>query len=158
MRLVTRKFNRPTYFPTIWNELFADDFFVKRPAKYSKAYNKACRVQDYNAPAVNINNREHHYLIEVAAPGFKKSDFSVELDKGILTISAKKEAEKEAEEKVEGKYTHKEFSHSEFKRTFRVAEDTIDVERIEASYEAGVLVVSLPKKEQEETKLKINIL
>lgn len=156
MRLVTRNFNRPTtsFFPSLWNEFFADDFLTK-----SLANSKSCKTVAPNwyhsVPAVNIKNREKHYFIEVAAPGFKKSDFKVELDHGKLTISAKKAEEKE--DKNDG-YTHKEFTSNTFKRTFTIPENLIDVEGIEASYEAGVLVVSIPKKEVEDKKLSIDVL
>ena len=105
-------------------------------------------------PAVNIKNEDEHYLLEVAAPGFAKTDFSVELDNQVLTISAKKEVNEEVKE--EG-YTHREFSSKEFKRTFTLPEDSVDVEGIEATYEAGVLNISIPKKEVEVKKLSIDI-
>ncbi|BDS13150.1 Hsp20/alpha crystallin family protein [Aureispira anguillae] len=159
MRLVTRNFNRPTTtsFPSLWNEFFADDFFTKRAAREAKACRAVANNRYHNVPAVNIKDRAEHYFIEVAAPGFNKSDFTVELDQGTLTISAKKEEKKEDKNEGEG-YTHKEFVSSEFKRTFTIPENTVNVDKIEASYEAGVLVVSIPKKEVEETKLSIDVL
>lgn len=159
MRLVTRNFNRPTIntFPSLWNDLFADDFFAKQ------AKNKnTCNPVYTNTPAVNIKNRAGHYFIEVAAPGFKKSDFLVELEDSTLTIAAKKVEEKATEgagEKTEKEsYTHREFASRSFKRAFTIPEKAVDVDKIEASYEAGVLVISIPKKEVEETKLNIDVL
>lgn len=161
MRLVTRNFNRPTatFLPSLWNEFFADDFLTKQAMKRNAACRNVAKNWHHSEPAVNIRNKEAHYLIEVAAPGFKKSDFKVELDQGILTISAQKEAieEEATAEKKEG-YLHKEFATNEFKRTFNVQENAIDVEGIKANYDAGVLVISIPKKEVEETKLDIDIL
>jgi HSP20 family protein len=164
MRLVTRNFNRPSVssFPSLWNDLFADDLFIKQAASNKNA----CRTpaknwQNKSVPAVNIKDRTGHYFIEVAAPGFKKSDFLVELEDNTLTISAKKVENKakteEGEPTEKERYTHQEFTSSAFKRTFTVPEKTINVEKIEASYEAGVLVVSIPKKEVEETKLNIDV-
>jgi len=165
MRLVTRNFNRPTTssFPALWNDLFADDFFTKQ-ATSNKKVGKT-RPQNWhsnNAPAVNIKDRTGHYFIEVAAPGFKKSDFLVELEDNTLTISAKKVATKTSEEEgvkeEKETYTHREFVNSAFKRAFTIPEKAVDVDRIEASYEAGVLVISIPKKEVEASKLNIDVL
>ena len=165
MRLVTRNFNRPSAnsFPSLWNDLFADDFFIKQAARDKNACKtRAKNWQNNTIPAVNIKDRAKHYFIEVAAPGFKKSDFLVELEDNTLTISAKKAENKTTEkegEKVEKEtYTHREFTNSAFKRAFTISEKAVDVSKIEASYEAGVLVVSIPKKEVEETKLNIDVL
>ena len=165
MRLVTRNFNRPTVssFPSLWNDLFADDFFIKQTTRDKNACRtRAKNWQNNNIPAVNIKDRAKHYFIEVAAPGFKKSDFLVELEDNTLTISAKKVEgkveEKEGEKVEKERYTHREFSSSSFKRAFTISEKAVDVSKIEASYEAGVLVVSIPKKEVEETKLNIDVL
>lgn len=165
MRLVTRNFNRPTVssFPSLWNDLFADDFFIKQATRDKNACRTSAKNwQNNNIPAVNIKDRAKHYFIEVAAPGFKKSDFLVELEDNTLTISAKKVEhkveEKEGEKVEKERYTHREFSSSSFKRAFTISEKAVDVSKIEASYEAGVLVVSIPKKEVEETKLNIDVL
>ncbi len=84
---------------------------------------------------------EDAYRIEVAAPGLAKGDFEVKLDKDLLTISAKKEATTQEGEK----YTRKEFSFFEFQRSFTLPE-TVDANGIAASYENGVLNVTLAKK------------
>jgi HSP20 family protein len=165
MRLVTRNFNRPSAnsFPSLWNDLFADDFFIKQAARDKNACKtRSKNWQNNTIPAVNIKDRAKHYFIEVAAPGFKKSDFLVELEDNTLTISAKK-AESKTIEKEDAKvekerYTHREFTNSSFKRAFTISEKAVDVSKIEASYEAGVLVVSIPKKEVEENKLNIDVL
>lgn len=152
MKLRTRNFNQPALNSNLWNSFFADDFLSKPLAKRD---NTCGNVWNKAMPAVNIKENEHQYSIEVAAPGFVKSDFAIELDKGLLSISAKKVEQKE--EEIQG-YTHQEFVSSEFKRSFTLPEGTVNVEKIEASYEAGILMVSIPKKEKEETKISIEIL
>lgn len=150
MRLVRRNFSRPTLLPNLWNEFFADDYFTKRSARHN------CNVNytNYsNRPAVNIKNEEEAYLLEVVAPGFNKTDFSVEFDKGVLTIAGNKEGD----EKKEDGYTRREFTNKSFQRSFTVETDAVDVEDIRASYEAGVLLVTLPKKVVEDTKVNIDI-
>jgi HSP20 family protein len=103
-----------------------------------------------STPAVNIKETEDGFNLELAAPGLEKEDFKLELDNDVLTISAEKKVENETtegnDEKAE-KYTRREFSYQSFQRTFTLPE-TIDVSKINASYQNGVLMVTLPKKEE----------
>jgi HSP20 family protein len=103
--------------------------------------------QDWNhisatLPAANIIEADDHFNIELAAPGKKKSDFTIELDEGVLTISS--ETEIKSTEK-DGSFTRKEFGYSSFKRSFNIPE-TVTADKISASYKEGILTVSLPKK------------
>ncbi len=99
-----------------------------------------------NVPAVNIKESETEFAVELAAPGKKKEDFNIEVDDNVLTISA--EAKNEREEKDEkGRYTRREFSYSSFKRAFTLPE-TVSEADIKASYEDGVLHITLPKREE----------
>lgn len=99
-----------------------------------------------NVPAVNIKESETEFAVELAAPGKKKEDFNIEVDDNVLTISA--EAKNEREEKDEkGRYTRREFSYSSFKRAFTLPE-TVNEADIKASYEDGVLYITLPKREE----------
>ena len=103
--------------------------------------------QDWNhisatLPAANIIEADDHFNIELAAPGKKKSDFTIELDEGVLTISS--ETEIKSTEK-DGSFTRKEFGYSSFKRSFNIPE-TVSADKISASYKEGILTVSLPKK------------
>ena len=94
-------------------------------------------------PSVNVIENANNFEIEVAAPGMEKKDFKVEVDKGVLTISA----EKEEEEKEEGEnYTRKEFSYNSFSRSFSLPENVLS-EKITAEYDNGMLTLSLPKSE-----------
>lgn len=95
-------------------------------------------------PAVNISESKDHYCIDLAAPGLKKEDFKIELDKNILTVSV----EHKAEEKTEGKlYSKREFSYKSFSRAFALPESADD-SAIEAEYTDGVLAIHVAKKEQ----------
>ena len=105
--------------------------------------------QDWNhisatLPAANIIEADDHFNIELAAPGKKKSDFTIKLDEGVLTISS--ETETKSTEKDDN-FTRKEFGYSSFKRSFNIPE-TISDYKISASYKEGILTVSLPKKEE----------
>jgi HSP20 family protein len=96
-------------------------------------------------PAVNITENVNDYNISVAAPGLKKNDFHINVDGNMLTISAEKEETKE--EKEGENYTRKEYNYSSFSRSFTLPQE-VNREKIEASYEDGVLKLVLPKKEE----------
>ena len=94
-------------------------------------------------PAVNVTEDEKEFKLEIAVPGFEKTDFDVQVEKEFFTVSGKKEAKTEVKEK---NYTRKEFSYSNFKRTFTLPEN-VETANISAVYENGILHVALPKKE-----------
>ena len=95
-----------------------------------------------NIPATNIVEADDHFDIQLAVPGKKKSDFTIEFEESILTISS--ETETKYTEK-EGTFTRKEFGCNSFKRSFSIPE-TVSTDKISASYKDGILMVSLPKK------------
>lgn len=94
-------------------------------------------------PAVNIKENDDDFMIEVAAPGMKKEDFSINYDNGRLTISSERE-----NDKVDEKYNRREFSYQSFCRSFEVADNIIDNQKIKAKYENGILYITLPKREE----------
>ena len=96
-------------------------------------------------PSVNITDHENHFLMELAAPGLEKQDFTIQIEQDNLVISAEKKMEKEESEK--GKFTRREFNYNAFRRSFYL-DDNINREGIAAAYENGVLKVTLPKKEE----------
>jgi HSP20 family protein len=97
-----------------------------------------------NIPAVNIQENETEYRIELAVPYLKKEDIKVRFDNGLLSISA--EQKQEVEDKKDN-YTHREFSYQNFKRNFKLPE-IINEEAIDAKYEEGVLKVIIPKEKK----------
>ena len=103
-------------------------------------------------PAVNIQETEESFSVEVAAPGKTKEDFNIELENDVLTISSEDKKENETTEK-NGRYTRKEFSYSTFKRAFSLP-DSVDSEKISAQYNNGVLEILLPKREEAKVQAK----
>ncbi|WP_223883330.1 MULTISPECIES: Hsp20/alpha crystallin family protein [Arenibacter] len=97
---------------------------------------------------VNIKETAEAYFVEMAVPGLNKSDFKIDIDNQVLSISA--ELEEESEDKQEN-YTRREFGYSSFKRSFNLPE-TVNEEHIEAKYNEGILSVHLPKKEEAKQK------
>lgn len=117
--------------PNVFDELFQD--WAQGSTVKSKSV------------SVNVIENEDEYKIEVIAPGFDKSDFNIDLDNNLLTISTET---KEHSEDVQLKYTRREYHFEAFKRSFELPENTVEAENISAKYDAGVLNITLPKKEE----------
>ena len=96
-------------------------------------------------PSVNVVEKEDSFLLEVAAPGLEKGDFNITIEDDMLTISGHRKEEKEEKE---SNYTKREFNYSSFSRSFTLPEICNSAE-IKASYDKGVLNLSIPKKEEE---------
>ncbi len=108
----------------------------------------------HNIPAVNIQENEKEYHLELAVPGLKKEDIKVQFDNGLLSIFAEQKNEEEAKE---SNYTRREFSYQSFQRSFRLPE-IVNEDAIDAKCEDGVLKVLIPKKEEAQPKRReINI-
>ncbi|MBM3177130.1 MAG: Hsp20/alpha crystallin family protein [Bacteroidetes bacterium] len=93
-------------------------------------------------PAVNVNEKEKEFEIEMAAPGMKKSDFKISHENHTLTISSEKEEKREEKDKD---YMRREFNYTSFTRSFNLPENAME-DKIAAHYEDGILKVSIPKK------------
>ena len=96
-------------------------------------------------PAVNIRETGGSFLLDLAAPGFAKDSFEVNVEKNLLTVTGSLKEEKNEGE--EGKWSRREFRTANFKRSFRLP-NTIDTDSISAVYENGILGLNLPKKSE----------
>lgn len=94
-------------------------------------------------PAVNIKENGKTFELELAAPGYKKEDLKVNLNDNVLTISSEQKSEKE-EKGEKGDYTRREYSYRSFSRSFTLPENA-DGDNVKASYENGILKLSIPK-------------
>jgi len=103
-------------------------------------------VSAYAAP-VNIQETDKSYELHLVAPGIKKEDFKISLDKNVLNISL--EQKEENKDQQEGKWLRNEYRNRSFKRSFTL-NDKIDATKISAKYADGILAVTLPKKEAAE--------
>lgn len=93
---------------------------------------------------VNIAETKDAFEIEVLLPGFTKEEVAVKVEGNLLTITAQKETQPQNTETR--KYNHREFTFTNFKRTFEI-DDLIEVNAIKATQNNGVLLLALPKKE-----------
>ena len=120
------------------NRLFSDDGVKTRPW----------------APAVDIMETENELVLKADVPGVALKDIDIQLENGTLTVKGERKYEKE--EKNKG-FHRMERSYGTFVRYFTVP-DTVDAEHVHAAYEAGVLTITLPKKEVAKPKaIKVQI-
>jgi HSP20 family protein len=111
-------------------------------------------TQSVRTPAlVNTKETKENFKLEVAAPGFNKDNFKLEVEDQILTISAENTENKTDENE---KWTRKEYHFADFKRSFTLPK-TVDAEKIKAEYKDGILYVTLPKMEEGKSKGTIEI-
>lgn len=136
------KFNQRNSLPS-----FVDRFFHTDPFKLA---DEMWSQEHRFVPAVNIRETENAFVVELAAPGRRREDFKVEVHDQVLTISGESKHGKE-EKDAAGKYNRREFGYERFQRAFSLPEQVAD-ENILAKYEAGVLLIELPKREEARQK------
>ena len=120
-------------FNDVFDSIFNDSFFSDR---------MVTRV-----PAANISESAEHYHVELAAPGLKKEDFKISLERNVLSISVEQRTEDKQEER---NYAKREYSYSSFVRSFTLPESA-DENGIQATYNDGVLAIDIPKREEAKT-------
>lgn len=126
------------WLPAILEDIFFDNK-IDVPNKF----------KTFSIPAVNISENLINFAVELAAPGLKKEDFSIEIDEETLTVSVKQASEaEEKEENNDSQYQRREFNYREFKRSFKMPEN-VKSEDVKATYTDGILKITLPKKEEE---------
>lgn len=94
-------------------------------------------------PLVDIDETDKSYSMSVDLPGVKREDIKVDLKENVLTISGERKRESEANENGVRAY---ERIYGQFHRSFSLPQN-VDVTRVEAKLEDGVLKVTLPKSE-----------
>ncbi len=119
------------------NRLFDDDFWGFSNVSYNVGV------------PVNLKETDTSYELELAAPGLKKEEFGINVNRDMLTISFEQKEEQNQQNKEEG-WLRKEYQKRSFTRIFKL-DDAVDANKIEANYTDGILHVSLPKKERAQT-------
>ena len=123
MTLMRKKEEFP-FWPKFFNDFFDRDWIDFSSRNFSDT--------NTTLPSVNIKESIDGYEVEMAAPGFKKGDFKIELENSMLTISSEKKTEKETKEGQQ--FNRREFSYQSFSRSFSLPE-SVEPEKISANYE-----------------------
>lgn len=122
-----------SWLPSVFNDFFGNEWMESNTK---------------SSPAVNIQQNDNGFMVEVAAPGMTKEDCVVRLDdNNNLVISFEKKTE--TEDNKNGAYLRREFSYSQFQRTM-ILPDNIDKENISAEVKNGVLSVVIPTVDEVE--------
>jgi len=128
-------------FPSLFDRFFENDLFDWSNRNYS--------TTNTTLPAVNIKESTDGFEVEMAAPGFTKNDFKIELNHDLLTISSEKKVNNEIKDGQQ--FSKREFSYQSFSRSFTLP-NSADSEKIGAKYDNGILRVAIPKKEEAKPK------
>ena len=134
--------NKPAFFEDSFDNFFDDAF------RSFLGNNELSALSGFNT---DILDEGDYYALQAELPGFKKEDININLEDGLLTISATHN--EESSEKGKKNYLRKERHYSSYTRSFHV--EGVDASDIDASYENGILEVKFPKKElsaKEESK------
>ena len=138
MNLIKRNVGQaPALHRLFFDDIFGRDFFNWENNNYS--------TTSTTLPSVNIKETADNYEVEVAAPGMDKNDFKITLDGNQLTISSVKENEQTTGYE---NYSRREFSYQSFQRSFELPKNVVDEDKIIARYENGLLLLSIPKREE----------
>lgn len=131
-----KNLSRFNEFPSFFDDVLTREFF-----------HKTKRSGFNTMPSVNIKESEKSFDLELAAPGLDKKNFKLDLNEDKLTISSVHETSTEEKNDSES-FSRREFNYHSFSRSFVLPEKVIDKDAISASYENGILKVTLPKKEK----------
>jgi HSP20 family protein len=128
-------------YPSLFDRFFENDLFDWSNRNFS--------ATNTTLPSVNIKESIEDFEVDLAAPGFGKNDFKIELNHDLLTISSEKKVDNETNDGQQ--FTCREFSYQSFSRSFTLP-NTADSEKIGAKYENGILRLIIPKKEEAKPK------
>ena len=126
--------------PSIYGENMLDDFFG---TSFFGGHDPLFGKHGRNLMKTDIRETEDAYILDLELPGFKKDEISVRLENGYLTVGAEKAVEENGSKS--GKVLRKERYEGSLERSFYVGE-SVRPEEISASYENGVLQLSVPKR------------
>ena len=93
-------------------------------------------------PDIDIHDEGDHYVIRMDIPGYEKSEINVSIEDRILTATGR--SEKTAREEQEGRVIRSERRHGQFQRSILLP-GPVHTEQLQARYENGVLILTVPK-------------
>lgn len=135
---------------TRWNDLFSWRDFADLQREVGRLFDDytpnsraLTAAQRAYAPMCDVQETEDHYLMSFDLPGVSKDNIKIEMVDHQLTISGERKHENESKNRA---YQWSERSYGKFQRMFTLP-TTVDADKIEASYQDGVLRLAVPKAE-----------
>ena len=133
--------------PSIFGENLFDEFWDDPFGMLATGRNALYGKHAKNLMKTDVRETEDSYELDIDLPGFKKDEISVDLKDGYLTISAAKGLDKDEKDK-KGKYIRQERYAGACSRSFYVGD--VEPKDVSASYEDGILKLSMPKQAKKE--------
>ncbi len=123
------------------NRLFDDPFF-------SVGRMEDDAVMGMWNPAVDLYEKDDHYMIKAELPGVDKNNVKIDLKDRLLTLSGERTYDNEVNEE---NYHRREMSYGKFQRAFTLPAD-VDSDKIKAEFKDGVLQIEIPKPAEKKAK------
>ncbi len=106
------------------------------------------------APPVDVYEDEHNVTLKIEVPGIDEKDIDVRIENNTLTVHGERKFEKEEKEE---NYRRVERQYGSFTRSFTLP-NTVDPDQVHATYDKGVLKISMAKKAEAKPKqIKVNV-
>jgi HSP20 family protein len=126
------------------NRLWFDDFLTREVDRFF-SHNTANDTSV--SPSANIWEDEKILHLELALPAIKKENVKIKLENNVLNITAEQKVENESETK---NFIRKEFGRASYSRSFKLNQDSFQLDAIQAEMNDGILNITLPKRVKEE--------
>jgi HSP20 family protein len=128
------------------NRLFRDSFSPE-------AQDQSLATSSF-APPVDVYEDEHNITLKIEVPGIEEKDIDVRIENNTLTVHGERKFEKEEKEE---NFRRVERQYGSFTRSFTLP-TTVDAEKVSATYDKGILKISLAKKAEAKPKqIKVNV-
>ncbi len=122
------------------NRLF-DDFF-------SPLMTRPEWTEGVWSPSVDVSETKDNVVIKAEMPGMTKDDVRISIQNDTITLKGEKKQEKEQKD---ANYHRIERSYGSFCRSFTLP-TAVKADKIKATYQDGILNVTLPKTEEVKPK------
>lgn len=103
------------------------------------------------SPALNVAESDEAIEATLELPGLSEDDIDITLTRDGLTITGEKRSEEEERDK---NFFRRERSYGYFRRTIPLPTDSVEADHVEATFDKGVLTVTMPKREEAKTQAK----
>lgn len=142
MTLPTKSRQRPWWMTPFGREPMGDVFFDRLWPEWPRDMGEEW------SPSMDFYEKDGKYFLSAELPGMSKDDITVTVDKGVVTVTGKKETKKEEKD---ANYYLKETTFGSFSRSFRLPGD-IEEDKVNATFKDGVLALEMPHKKESARK------